>query len=191
MSKKIKFILEGIEFNLPEKFLETKAWGGKPIPPKINMNHVATANVVKQYVKKKYPEVTVSSKSSSFSGGNSTDVYLSNELGEKVSKEIHEDVNRFGKQFVYGTFNGMIDMYEMSNKDIKTDKGTTLDPSVKYISVMNRPKFGTVPDVYQMLLDMMNGGYVIGSMDLPDAIERVKDYGISERVINKAVNLMK
>jgi hypothetical protein len=68
--------------------------------------------VVKQYVKKKYPNVVVSSSSSSFSMGNSVSIYLSDEYGNGVDESIVKDVNQFGSQFVYGKFNGMIDMYE-------------------------------------------------------------------------------
>ena len=102
MSKKIKFVLSGIEFQLDEKFLKTKDYYGKPFSkPQIRIDHVAGASVVKQYVKKKYPNVVVSSSSSSFSMGNSVSIYLSDEYGNGVDESIVKDVNQFGSQFVY------------------------------------------------------------------------------------------
>ena len=128
MSKKIKFVLRGIEFQLDEKFLKTKDYYGKPFSkPQIRIDHVAGASVVKQYVKKKYPNVVVSSSSSSFSMGNSVSIYLSDEYGNGVDESIVKDVNQFGYQFVYGKFNGMIDMYEHNDNNVQSDNGTEID----------------------------------------------------------------
>ena len=190
MSKKIKFVLSGIEFQLDEKFLKTKDYYGNSIKPTIKMNHVAAANVVKQYVKKKYPEVVVSAKSSSFSMGNSVDVYISDKFGNSVDETITKDVNRFLTQFEYGKFNGMIDMYEYSNQNLTTDNGTEIDCGVKYGHVNNRPQFGTTPDVVRMIKDMMGGKYVYGPISLETAIENIRDYKVSESNIEKALQLV-
>ena len=154
------------------------------------MNHVATANVVKQYVKKKYPNVVVSSSSSSFSMGNSVSIYISDEYGREVDNDIISDVQAFGSQFVYGKFNGMIDMYEHSGKDVKSDNGTDIKSGVKYLSVNNRPKFCTVPDIVRMINDMMNGQYVFGKISLEKSIEQCKGYGATDVNINKALQLI-
>lgn len=189
--KKFKFELEGIMFQLGEKFLKKVDWNGNPLKkPVINMNHVAAANVVKQYVKKKYPNVVVSSSSDSFSMGNSVDIYLSDEYGNGVDESIVKDVNRFGSQFVYGKFNGMIDMYEYNDKDVQTDNGTEIDSGVKYLHVNNRPKFCSLPDVVRMLNDMMAGKYVYGPISLEKAIGEVKGYGATENNIKKALQLV-
>ena len=191
MSKKIKFVLSGIEFQLDEKFLKTKDYYGKPFSkPQIRIDHVAGASVVKQYVKKKYPNVVVSSSSSSFSMGNSVSIYLSDEYGNGVDESIVKDVNQFGSQFVYGKFNGMIDMYEHNDNNVKSDNGTEIDSGVKYLHVQNRPKFCTVPDIVRMINDMMNGQYVFGKVSLEKAIEEVKGYGGTETNINKALKLI-
>lgn len=191
MSKKFKFELEGVMFQLGEKFLKTVDWKGNPLKkPVINMNHVAAANVVKQYVKKKYPNVVVSSSSSSFSMGNSVSIYISDEYGREVDESIVKDVDRFGSQFEYGQFNGMIDMYENFDKDVQTDNGTEIDSGVKYLHVQNRPKFCTVPDIVRMINDMMNGQYVFGKVSLEKAIEEVKGYGGTETNIKKALQLI-
>jgi hypothetical protein len=189
--KKFKFELEGIMFELGIKFLKKVDYKGNPLPnPVINMNHVAAANVVKQYVKKKYPNVVVSSASDSFSMGNSVDIYLSDEYGNGVDTSIVKDVNRFGSQFEYGRFNGMIDMYEHTNNDVKTDNGTEIDSGVKYLHVNNRPKFCSLPDIVRMINDMMNGKYTYGAISLEKAIDEVKGYGATETNINKALKLI-
>ena len=192
MSKKFKFELEGLMFELPIKYLKRVDWNGKPLKnPKVDMSHVAAANVVKQYVKKKYPNVVVSSSSSSFSMGNSVSVYLSDERGNGVDKSIVKDVDRFGSQFEYGQFNGMIDMYEHHDKDVRTDNGTEIDYGVKYFHVNNYPKFCSVPDIVRMIKGMtINSEYVFGNIPLNDALSKIKDYGATENNIEKALKLV-
>jgi hypothetical protein len=154
------------------------------------MNQTATANVMKQYVKKMYPKVTVSVSSDSFSMGNSVSVYLSDAVGNEIDKNIVSDVNNFGRQFVYGYFDGMTDMYELVSKDGKTDSGTQIDAGTKYLHVQNRPKFCSVPDIVRMIKDMMAGQYVYGPISLEKAIGEVKGYGGTQNNINKALKLM-
>ena len=192
MSKKFKFELEGMMFNLGIKFLNRVDWNGNPLEkPIINMNHVATANVVKQYVKKKYPNVVVSSSSDSFSMGNSVSIYISDEVGNEVDNNIISDVQAFGSQFVYGNFNGMIDMYEYSGKDVKSDNGTDIKSGVKYLSVNNRPKHSSLPDVVRMLREMTTTeNYVFGKLSITEAIEKAKYFGANENNINKALQLI-
>jgi len=192
MSKKFKFELEGMMFELGIKFLNRVDWNGNPLEkPIINMNHVATANVVKQYVKKKYPNVVVSSSSDSFSMGNSVSIYISDEYGREVDNDIISDVQAFGSQFVYGKFNGMIDMYEYSGKDVKSDNGTDIKSGVKYLSVNNRPKHASLPDVIRMLVDMTTTeNYVFGKLNITEAIEKAKSFGATENNINKALQLI-
>ena len=190
-AKKFKFELNGMTFQLPMKHVQTEDYYGKKLPqPIIRMNHAATAAVVKQYVKKMYPEVIVAATSSSFSMGNSVSVYISDERGGEVSNSIISDVQRFGSQFVYGKFNGMEDMYEYSGVDGKTDSGTKLDAGTKYLHVQNKPKFCSVPDIYRMINDMMDGKYVFGKISLEESIEQCKGYGATDNNIQKALKLM-
>ena len=189
--KKFKFQLNGMTFELPMKHVQTKDYYGKDIQPTIRMNQAATAAVVKQYVKKMYPEVIVASTSSSFANGNSVSVYISDERGGEVNNSIISDVQRFGSQFVYGKFNGMEDMYEYSGVNGKTDSGTKLDAGTKYLHVQNRPKFCSVPDIYRMIYDMtQTTNYVFGKISLEKAIEQVKGYGATDNNINKALALV-
>jgi len=66
MSKNFQFQINKNTFKLSNKHIQTTDYRGNPITPKIKMGHAATASVVKQYVKLKYPEVVVLSSSSSF-----------------------------------------------------------------------------------------------------------------------------
>jgi hypothetical protein len=190
MSKKFKFKLNGMEFTLPMKYLKNKDWNGNPIPAEINITQGAGSSLCKQYVKKKFPNVVVSVSSNSFSMGNSVDVYISDEFGAEVDKSIIEDVKSFGSQFVYGKFNGMIDMYESKESGAITESGTKVTGNVKYLHVSNRPKFCSLPDVVKMLKDMMAGQYCYGKVSLEKAIENVKGYGATEANINKALALI-
>ena len=194
MSKKFKFNLNGMTFQLPQKHLRTHDWyGGQELDsPEIYMSHVATASVIKQYVKKNFPSVTVSSTSSSFSGGNSVSIYISDSYGNGVDEQIYEDVESFAKMFQMGSFNGMIDLYEMDDdRDMVTDNGTKIDVSTKWISVNNRPSFGSLPDVVRMLREMTTTeNYVFGQLSLEKAIEKVLDYKIPQTKIDKALQLL-
>jgi hypothetical protein len=190
MSKKFKFKLNGMEFNLPIKHLKKTDWNGNPIKPEISINHSAGSNLLKQYVKQKFPNVVVSVSSSSFANGNSTEVYISDEYGNEVDKSIIEDVKSFGDTFVYGKFNGMIDMYESKESGAVSESGTTITGNIKYLSVNNRPKFCTVPDIVQMIKGMMGGEYVYGPITLEKAIDNIKGYGATTNNINKAIALI-
>ena len=192
MNKKFKFQLNGMTFELPNKHLQTTNWSGEKLEkPIIRMNQTATAAVVKQYVQKKYPEVVVSATSDSFSMGNSVSIYISDAYGNEVDSAIISDVNSFGRQFVYGYFDGMTDMYEHVSKENQTDSGTQIDAGTKYLHVQNSPKFCTVPDIVRMLKEMTTTEkYVFGMISIEKAIEQVKGYGATENNINKALKLM-
>ena len=192
MNTKFKFQLNGMTFELPTKHIQTTKWNGEKLEkPIIRMNQTATANVMKQYVKKMYPKVVVSATSSSFSMGNSVDIYLSDELGNGVDKNIVEDVNNFGRQFVYGYFDGMTDMYEHVSKENQTDSGTQIDAGTKFLHVQNRPKHASLPDVCRMLREMTTTeNYNFGKLAITEAIVKAKYFGATEVNINKALKLM-
>ena len=189
---KFKFELNGMTFQLPIKHLRTKDYQGNPVEPKIIMAQAASASVVKQYVKKLYPNVIVASVSDSFSMGNSVDVYICDERGEEVADKIIKDVRSFGDRFVYGRFNGMNDMYELSERSgMTTDGGTPIDASVKYLHINNRPKFCSVPDIYRMIYDMtQTTNYVFGQISMEKAISHIKGYGATDIQISKAKALI-
>ena len=191
-NKKFKFQLNGMTFELPTKHIQTTKWNGEKLEkPIIRMNQTATAAVCKQYVKKMYPQVTVSVSSDSFSMGNSVSVYLSDAVGNEIDNNIVSDVQSFGSQFVYGKFNGMIDMYEYSGSDIQSDSGTKIDAGTKFLHVQNRPKHASLPDVCRMLIQMTTTeNYNFGKLSITEAVKKAKYFGANENNINKALKLM-
>lgn len=132
-------------FKLNGKSIYTNGFGGTPQNPVLYISHAAAGQLVKQYVKKNYPQIVCRVKSDSFSMGNSLNVYLSTPTGQPVSQEIYEDISSFAHQWEYGKFNGMYDIYESyENSGAVSDKGTTLKAGVKYVMVYNHPRFDTV-----------------------------------------------
>jgi hypothetical protein len=192
MKKKFKVEIAGMMFELPIKFLKRTDYYGKPLKnPIIKMNQVATASVLKQYVKKKYPNVVIASTSSSFANGCSTDVYLSDNKGNPVDDEIAKDVKSFGARFVYGYYNGMEDMYEINSGGDISDNGTELEAGCKYLMVNNYPKFCSLPDIVKMLINMTTTEtYVFGKITIENAIQKVKEYGATENNVTKALQLI-
>jgi len=190
--KKFKFEYKGMMFELPIKFLKRTDWHGTPLQtPHIDMNQVASASVIKQYVKKAYPQVTVSAKSRSFSMGCSTDIYISDNVGNSVDEAIINDVQSFGSPFVYGYFNSMEDMYEMGDSELSTDNKTTIKAGTKFLSVVNNPQFCTLPDIVKMLRHMTTSEtYVFGKLSIEKAIEQVKSYGATDTNVSKALQLL-
>jgi hypothetical protein len=190
MKTKIKVRLEDMSFELPSECLKTTDWRGNPIEPHIYLYAKHVASLIKQYMKKKYPSVVCAAVSQVYSGGDSVNVYLSDERGNSVGDEIQKDVDRFGSKFEEGSFNGMIDMYEYRDEIISTDNDTKINGGVKYLFVNNYPKFGTVPDVVRMLKDYQAGKYIGGVRDLAGSIKEVMRYGINQATIDKALKLM-
>lgn len=87
------------------------------------------AQQIRKILKEKFPKIKFTVKSSNYSNGDSIHVeYTNGILPELVEKEI--------KQYQYGTFDGMTDMYEYTNsrEDI---------PQTKYLFVSRK----ITPDV--------------------------------------------
>mgnify|MGYP001587446879 CR=1 FL=1 len=146
MSKKIKLTVLGEEYQLPISALVVKG------SHKYNMNeetyiHMSakhTASVIKQYVKKFFPEVKVWSNSQTYSGGSSCNVNLSNSDGSEISQNVFEQISEFGNQFKAGSFNGMEDIYEYNEGTKTTDNNTPLKYFPSYVFCNNSPKWGSV-----------------------------------------------
>jgi len=188
-TSKINLEINGIKFNLSSDCLRKTTWNGEPITPYIYLRAKHVASLIKQYVKIKYPQIECSAKSEVYSGGDSVNVYLSTPNGYEVSDEICGDVNRFGKIFQEGRFNGMEDIYEYNEYDTTTSNGTKIDGGANYVFVNNRPQFGTVADVCRMLRDYQAGNYVGGVRDLAGSIKEIIRYGIPQKNIDKALEL--
>jgi hypothetical protein len=189
-TSKIKLEINGVKLTLPSSTLMKSNWKGEAVEPFFSLRAKHVASLIKQYVKSTHPSVVCSSKSDTFSGGDSVDVYLSTKDGNEVSDEIFKDVRSFGKLFQKGNFNGMIDLYEYNDSKPQTDRGTEISGGSKYVSINNRPQFGTVPDVCKMLRDYQSGVYLGGVRDLSESIKEILGYGISQKNVDTALELM-
>ena len=145
MSKKIKLTILCEEYQLPVSALVLKgskhSWGEETY---IHMNAKNTASIIKQYVKKFFPDIKVWSTSKVYSGGSSVDVNVSNEDGSPIHQNIFEQIDSFSNQFKAGSFNGMIDMYEYNEDTKTTDNNTPLKYFPSYVFCCNSPKSGSV-----------------------------------------------
>ena len=81
--------------------------------------HAQTAKAIREELKKAFPNVSFSVRSSSFSMGDDVKIKWTN-------GPTTEQIENITKKYEYGTFDGMTDLYEIDNKrnDI---------PQVKYI----------------------------------------------------------
>lgn len=113
---------------------------------RITVDCVGSGKMVKQYIKQKFPNENfkVWVKSERYSGGSSLRVNLSNSDGTPIDQKIYEDIKSFGNTMRLGTFNGMIDMYEINDTVHQTNDGIILDFFTKFIFTYNQPPFGTV-----------------------------------------------
>jgi len=80
-----------------------------------------TAKAIKKELKAKFPEIKFSIRSNNFANGNSVDISYQNGVPQ-------DEVEKIVRKYQYGHFDGMIDLYEMSNsrEDI---------PQAKYVQV--------------------------------------------------------
>ena len=145
MSKKIKLTILGEEYQLPISALVLKgSTGYYNEETYIHMNAKHTASIIKQYVKKFFPEVKVWSNSQTYSGGSSCHVSLSNSDGSPIEQNIFEQIDSFGNQFKAGSFNGMEDIYEYNSDTKTTDNNTPLKYFPSYVFCKNEAKWGSV-----------------------------------------------
>ena len=142
MSKKIKLVIDKVEYQLPiNAYVAKPTYGGTPY---IHMSAKHSASIIKQFVKRFFPDIKVWSKSQTYSGGSSVDVSLSNLDGSEIHQNIYEQISEFSNKFKGGSFNGMEDIYEYNNNDVLTDNGTKLDYFPSYVFCKNAPQWGSV-----------------------------------------------
>ena len=192
MKKKMKFVWCGVNFELPAECLRTNDyWGKKLDNPYIYIGRKECPLIAKQFMKAKYPHLLVWGKSETFANGNSASVYVCNADGSNLdmgSKEWNE-INSFIRQMSGGKYDGWSESYEYGEPG-KSDNGTKLDFGTKYLHIENKAPFGSWPDVVRMLKAMMAGEYVWGPISLDKAIEKVRDYKVTEPTIKKALELI-
>lgn len=144
MSKKIKLTILGEEYQLPISALMLKKDSKWNEETYIHMSAKHTASIIKQYVKKNFPDIKVWSKSQTYSGGSSVDVSLSNSDGSEIEQNVYEMISEFGNQFKAGSFNGMEDIYEYNEGTKTTDNNTPLKYFPSYVFCKNAPQWGSV-----------------------------------------------
>jgi hypothetical protein len=192
MKKKMKFVWCGVNFELPAECLRTTDYWGKTLDnPYISIGRKECPAIAKQFMKAKYPQLLVWGSSETFANGNSASVYVCNADGtdlDVASKEWNE-INTFVRQMSGGRYDGWSESYEYGEPG-KSDNGTKLDFGTKYLHIENKAPFGTWPDVVRMLKGMMAGEYVWGPVSLDKAIEKVRDYKVTEPTIKKALELI-
>ena len=151
MSKKFKFSIKGTEFQLPIAQIRDDSYdGGKYI----YMNAKSAASVIKQFVKKNYPNLKVWSKSSVYSGGSSVDVDVSNSDGSSVDPSIFENISKWKSILQGGSFDGMYDIYNYREDSPATDNGTPLKYFPSYVFINNKPKWDSVEYWYNKIVTL-------------------------------------
>ncbi len=141
----LKVQIQGTIYQINEKAFRTTGWNREPITPYFYASYVAAGQLVKQWVKKNYPEYVVRVKGSSFANGNSMDVNVCMPDGSPIPDADYRAISDFANLFEYGRYNGQEDLYESyENSGLVTDNGTKIEAGVKYVHVDNRPSFGTV-----------------------------------------------
>jgi hypothetical protein len=158
MSKKLKFSLNGQEFQLPLNSYREQTWGGN-LEKYIHMSAKNCATVIKQFVKKNYPELKVWAGSDVYSGGSSVRVEVCNQDGSEVDYETFKEISKWKHILQGGNFNGMEDIYEYREDTLCTDNGMELKYFPSYIFIDNKPKWGSVEywlNQYQEYKDNIN-----------------------------------
>lgn len=122
---------------------EEKLPNGSARPPYLVINAKRSAQIIRQYIKNKYPNIKSTVKSERFSGGSSVYVTIFNPLnGSSVDDAIFEDVNTFCKKLRSGKFDGMTDSFKYTGDTI-TDNGMRMALYTKFISVDNGADWDT------------------------------------------------
>lgn len=152
-NQKIQIALGGEIYELSNKCVRNYASYEEKHGKYLYISHAEAGSLVKQFVKKNYPNVVCKVSSSSFSMGNSLDVYVHDKLGNPIPNDIYEKINEFANLWEYGKFNGMYDIYEeYESAGAVSDNGGEIRAGVKYVHVNNRARFGTVEAIlYEVL----------------------------------------
>jgi hypothetical protein len=140
-SKKVKISIRGTEFLIPSESIGYDTYNDNK--PYIYMRAKVVASIIKQYVKKTYSDIVVSSTSDVYSGGSSVRVNVCNQDGSSVSPTIYDDIKKWEYMLKGGSFNGMIDLYESREDSPTTDNGTDMKYFPSYIFIENKPNWGT------------------------------------------------
>ena len=141
--EKISFTLDGVKYT----DIAAYTYGGDT-RTSYNVGVSGTAQMIRQWMKQKYPSVPTRNyywvQSESYSGGDSIRIYLNDapkEFYEKLNKELND-------KFEEGKFDGMTDSYSYNKSAEKSAEGMVIDYGTKYLFVNNyKPSDSDAPSV--------------------------------------------
>jgi len=171
--KKLKFSINGTEFLLPQTSYREQTWGGS-LEKYIHMSAKNCASIIKQFVKKNYPELKVWAGSDTYSGGSSTRVSVCNKDGSEVDYETFKEISKWKHILQGGNFNGMEDIYELREDEVTTENGMALKYFPSYVFIENRPKWGSVEYWLKEYNTLQNN---LGNPDYQRMVDGVKKAG--------------
>ena len=119
--------------------------------------HAGAAKMIRQYLKAN--GIAGSVRSKSYSMGSSINVDVENLLPAQYA-----DLKAYANQFEYGHFDGMQDIYEMSN--VRDDI-----PQVKFVFVNNRMSDELGEEIYQFIK-----GYYAGMEGAPNSFKEAHSF---------------
>ena len=157
MNKKVKISIQGNQFLIPSDSVSYDTYNNNE--PYIYMRAKLCASIIKQFVKKEFPNVVVSATSDVYSGGSSVRVNVCNPDGTSLPEADFKRISNWKYILQAGSFNGMIDMYEDREDSPTTDSGTPLKYFPSYIFIDNKPAWDTVP---YWLNEIVNEGRTFG-----------------------------
>ena len=141
MNKKVKISIHGNQFLIPSDSVSYDEYNNNE--PYIWMRAKLCASIIKQFVKKEFPNLVVSATSETYSGGSSVRVSVCNKDGSSVNESDFKRISNWKYILQGGTFNGMIDMYEDREDKPTTDSGTPLKYFPSYVFIDNKPNWGS------------------------------------------------
>jgi len=141
MKNKVKISIDGTQFLIPADSVSYDTYNNNE--PYIYMRAKLVASIIKQYVKKHYPELVVSATSETYSGGSSVRVNVCNKNGSQVEPLIYENIKQWEYKLKAGSFDGMYDIYNYREDSPTTDSGTPLKYFPSYIFIENKPNWGS------------------------------------------------
>ena len=141
MKNKVKISIQGNQFLIPSDSVSYDTYNNNE--PYIWMRAKLCASIIKQFVKKEFPNLVVSSTSETYSGGSSVRVNVCNKDGSSINESDFKRISNWKYILQAGSFNGMIDMYEDREDKPTTDSGTALKYFPSYIFIDNKPSWGS------------------------------------------------
>ena len=140
MSKKVKISIKGNEFLIPSESIQECSYDKVTY---VHMRAKLVASIIKQFVKKNYPQLKVWGSSDVYSGGSSVRVEVCNTDGSPVNSSIFEKISEWKHILQGGSFDGMYDIYNYREDNPSTDAGTPMKYFPSYVFVENKPKWGS------------------------------------------------